>query len=205
MKGKIISRALFVFAAVTVLIFAASIVAGARQEKAIASKMLRLHVLANSDTSEDQELKLKVRDAVLSEAQTITDGASTLDEVKQRITSSIALLETAAKECLAANGCVLPVKVMLERCMFPTKNYGFFSLPAGEYEALRVMIGEAQGQNWWCVLFPPLCNAAASEEFVSAAAIAGISEENIALMEGKRVFKFRLAELFAYIRSLIQV
>ena len=178
--------------------------AGAAQEKDLASKFLRFHVLANSDSDEDQALKLKVRDAVLDKVQLITENTSSFEEAKAMVFAELSAIETAAKQCLAENGSTFTVSVNLEQCDFPTKNYGLFALPAGSYEALRVKIGEAAGQNWWCVLFPPLCSTATSEEFVQAAAVAGVSEEDIALLEGKRVFKFKLAELFAYLKELIR-
>ncbi len=203
MKMKIFGKAFTVLMLVIVLISLVSIFAGEKQKSGLESQLLRLHVIANSDSEEDQELKLKVRDAVLEKAGIIIKNADSVIEAKGLIELKLNTLENTAKRCLEENGCNLPVSMKLEKYEFPTKNYGVFSLPAGEYEALRVLIGEAEGQNWWCVLFPPLCNAAASEEFVSAAAAAGISEDDIALMEGKRVFRFRLTELFAYVRRLI--
>ena len=203
MKRKVFGRVFLALMASVVLMSLVLVYAGAAQEKDLASKFLRLHVIAHSDSAEDQALKLKVRDAVFDKVQLITENASTFKEAKAMVSSELSAIEQAAKQCLAENGSTYSVSVNVEKCSFPTKSYGLFSLPAGNYEALRVKIGEAAGQNWWCVLFPPLCSTATSEEFVQAAAAAGVCEEDIALLEGKRVFKFRLAELFAYLKELI--
>ena len=125
----------------------------------LADKVVRLHVLANSDSEEDQALKLEVRDAVLAQASETLQGITGREEACRRLTALLPELEKTAREVIAANGYAYGVRVELAETSFPTKTYDGFALPAGEYLALRVLIGEAAGQNWWCVVFPPLCTA----------------------------------------------
>ena len=129
----------------------------------LAEKVVRLHVLANSDSEEDQALKLKVRDAVLEQATETLRGADSQAEASRRLTDILPELEETAHAVITANGYDYGVRAELAETSFPTKEYDGFALPAGEYLALRVLIGEAAGQNWWCVVFPPLCTAAASD------------------------------------------
>ena len=123
----------------------------------LADKVVRLHVLANSDSEEDQALKLKVRDAVLARAAEVLEGTESREEACRRLTDILPELEKTAKAVISANGYDYGVRAELAETAFPTKDYDGFSLPAGEYLALRVLIGEAAGQNWWCVVYPPLC------------------------------------------------
>lgn len=123
----------------------------------LAEKVVRLHVLANSDSEEDQALKLKVRDAVLEQATETLRGADSQAEASRRLTDILPELEETARAVITANGYDYGVRAELAETSFPTKEYDGFALPAGEYLALRVLIGEAAGQNWWCVVFPPLC------------------------------------------------
>ena len=138
-------------------------------QRDLADKVVRLHVLANSDTEEDQALKLLVRDAVLEQS---ADRA----EAEIRLRESLPELEAIAEETVRANGYDYAVTAELEDTAFPTKEYDGFSLPAGEYLALRILIGEGAGQNWWCVVFPPLCTAA-SADVPETALAAGLTED----------------------------
>ena len=123
----------------------------------LAEKVVRLHVLANSDSEADQALKLKVRDAVLEQATETLRGADSQAEASRRLTDILPELEETARAVITANGYDYGVRAELAETSFPTKEYDGFALPAGEYLALRVLIGEAAGQNWWCVLYPSLC------------------------------------------------
>ena len=131
----------------------------------LAEKVVRLHVLANSDSEEDQALKLKVRDAVLEQATETLRGADSQAEASRRLTDILPELEETARVVITANGYDYGVRAELAETSFPTKEYDGFALPAGEYLALRVLIGEAAGQNWWCVVFPPLCTTASSDVY----------------------------------------
>ena len=148
--------ALLLALAVTILWGAASL----GQQEELGRKVIRLHVIANSDSPEDQALKLRVRDRVLARAQEILEQSADMEQAEQALTAALPELTREARETLAAEGCTQPVQARLEPAEFPTKDYDGFSLPAGKYLALRVIIGEGRGQNWWCVLYPGLCRAA---------------------------------------------
>ena len=125
--------------------------------------MLRLHVIANSDTARDQQLKLLVRDALLKEGAVYFDGAATVQNATQRLMPHFADLEKTAERVLRENDCTDNVHITLEETYFDTRQYGDFTVPAGKYMAMCVRIGAAQGKNWWCVMFPPLCLPAATK------------------------------------------
>ncbi len=120
-------------------------------------RLIRFHVLANSDAPEDQALKLKVRDRVIAEMNPKFEQSKSLDETREILQANLENIEAIAMEELQKNGSSDRVKAELGEVNFPTKNYGSITLPAGSYEALRIVIGRGQGANWWCVLFPPLC------------------------------------------------
>lgn len=120
-------------------------------------KLIRFHVLANSDSDEDQELKLKVRDAIIKYLQPKLIKSSSIKESEKIIKNEYKQLEKISKNIINENGYSYDVKVGIEYTNFPTKQYSNIVLPAGEYKALRIIIGDGQGRNWWCVMFPPLC------------------------------------------------
>ena len=167
-----------------------------RTQDELADKVVRLHVLANSDSEEDQALKLRVRNAVLEQATAILEQSADRREAESRLRGQLLELERIAAKEIAAEGYDYPVTVNLENTDFPTKEYDGFTLPAGEYLALRVIIGEGQGRNWWCVVFPPLCTAASADVPASALA-AGFSEEEVGLITEEDqcyVLKFKAVE-----------
>lgn len=139
-------------------------------ESDIYDNVLRLHVIANSDSENDQKLKLLVRDAVLCESQKLLEKVDTRSDAELIITENVELLKIAAEKAVWENGYDYPVAVELGKENYPTKNYESCAFPSGDYTSLRVMIGDAVGENWWCVLFPPLCLSAATdkESFTSA-------------------------------------
>lgn len=173
------------------LILVVALTAGASalaEQRILSDKVLRLHVIAASDSDADQQLKLLVRDAVL--------------EVANGETPDLAAIERAARGVIEREGYSYPVNVELGREDYPTRNYDTFALPAGNYNSLRVIIGGGEGKNWWCVLFPPLCVSTA-EEFEETARSAGLSDEEIALIskeDGAEV-RFRVAEWFQAVAS----
>ena len=131
-------------------------------EREIYDTVVRLHVLANSDTEEDQALKLKVRDAVLEVSAPMVEDCTTQAEAIDALTAHLSDLETAAAATITAEGYDYPVTVLLGEEDYPTRTYESCAFPAGTYVSLRVLIGDAEGQNWWCCLFPPLCLSAAT-------------------------------------------
>ncbi|MDE6591343.1 MAG: stage II sporulation protein R [Oscillospiraceae bacterium] len=164
---------------------------------ALAGQVLRLHVVANSDSDGDQALKLLVRDAVLEAATPLLDGISDRAAAEQALAPHLDELARAGAAALAARGCGDRVAVALADQWFPTKEYDGFSLPAGQYRALRVTIGKGAGRNWWCVVFPPLCLASVTESSVETAAEGVLSDDQVSLITGQDggyVLKFRLIE-----------
>ena len=131
-------------------------------EQKIYDTVVRLHVLANSDSEEDQALKLKVRDQVLEAAAPHLEECATQTEAVEILTSHLTDLEAAASAVIVAEGYDYPVTVLLGEEDYPTRTYESCAFPAGTYVSLRVLIGEGEGQNWWCCLFPPLCLSAAT-------------------------------------------
>lgn len=175
-----------------------------RTQDELAEKVVRLHVLANSDSEEDQALKLEVRDAVLSYAEGLLDPAADRREAEGLLRGQLLELEAAAEQTIRAAGYDYPVSVELANTEFPTRRYGGFLLPAGEYLALRVLIGEAEGQNWWCVVYPPLCTAA---EVSETALAAGFSEEQVHLItedSPRYTLKFKTVELWEALRQKLK-
>lgn len=133
-------------------------------EEKIYDSVVRLHVLANSDEDYDQALKLKVRDRLLEITSPIVTDCKSRDEAREKLSESFPELEAAALEVIRAEGYDYGVKVSLEDEYYPTRQYEDLCFPEGTYASLKVEIGEAQGKNWWCVLFPPLCLSAANAE-----------------------------------------
>ena len=133
-----------------------------RQQQRISDSMIRLHVVANSDNPGDQAIKFNVRDAVLSDAQELLQHTTSRDEAMNVLTSGLPQLTETANETLRQLGASDRATVTLKRELFGTRYYDTFTLPGGYYEALRVTIGEGDGKNWWCVVYPQLCLSARS-------------------------------------------
>lgn len=170
---------------------------GAEQDT-LAEKVVRLHVVANSDSETDQALKLKVRDAVLAEATPELQGLSR-QEALERLGERLPAIAQAAARVIEEEGYDYPVAVSLQEEAFPTKRYADFALPAGDYTALRVQIGSGGGQNWWCVVFPPLCMSSVEEVAAQPASADGLNGKELALITGESqgyVVKFKAMEFW---------
>lgn len=160
----------------------------------LAEQVIRLHVLANSDSQADQALKRYVRDQVLAQTTPLLEGVTSAPEAKAILQANLGLLTQTAQAAIAAQGYDYSVSVRLEETWFPTRQYQDVSLPAGNYQALRVLIGEAEGHNWWCVVFPSLCLPAVSEDSLAAA---GLSQQDSALIQEENpayTFQFHVVE-----------
>ena len=172
-------------------------------EAGLYDNVIRLHVLANSDSEEDQALKLTVRDAVLKKTQTLLENVDSKEEAEAILRQNLPVIEQTARDALRAAGAENTVTVELGQESYPTREYERLAFPAGEYLSLRVMIGEAEGQNWWCVLFPPLCLTAAtaqSEQETEAVCLsAGLSGEQYRMIadtdETKYKLRFKILEV----------
>lgn len=164
----------------------------------LSGKLLRLHVVANSDSDADQALKLEVRDAVLDCAAGYLENVSDVRAAEQVLGAHLAELAGAGQAVVREKGYDYAVRASLGTSHFPTKTYDGFALPAGDYRALRVTIGAGEGRNWWCVVFPTLCVSAASE-WQDTAVSGGLSDEDVRLMaeedEGY-VLRFKCLELW---------
>lgn len=159
-------------------------------ESEIYSSVLRLHVIANSDSEDDQNLKLLVRDAVLAEAQILLCNVYDRAKAEETVMQNIEILRSVAEKTVLDNGYDYPVAIELGKEEYPTKNYESCSFPAGEYTSLRILIGEAAGQNWWCVLFPPLCLSAATD--ADAFASVGITDNQYQIITDSESTKYKI-------------
>lgn len=174
-----------------------------QRQDALAQKMIRLHVIANSDSEADQALKLEVRDKVLDFTTTVLQRSADMEDAQVRLREELTRIETIARREIAAQGYDYPVTAQLASAEFPLKEYDGFSLPAGEYMALRLVIGEGEGRNWWCVVYPPLCTAAAAD-MPQTAIQAGLTGDDVSLITGEDtgyVLKFRSVELWEQLRQ----
>ena len=164
----------------------------------LAEKTIRLHVVANSDSAEDQAQKLQVRDAVLEKVAQITETCSDAASAKREIALHIDEIREAAQKETAYD-----VQVRLGTEQFETRYYDTFTLPAGEYPALRVNLGKAQGHNWWCVVFPSLCTAATSDALERTAAVGGFDSRETELIEGgEEAYELRFKS-FEWLQALL--
>ena len=173
--------------------------------KNISDSVFRLHVIANSDSDEDQALKLKVRDKLLEYMNSLCANTSSKEDAMRIANEHIDDFSKIAKDVISENGYDYDVEISVGECDFPTKNYGDVSLPAGIYDALRVKIGSANGHNWWCVMFPPLCFVDVSSGTVPEESKElledTMSDEEFDLItesdnNSEMNFKFKLVELF---------
>lgn len=174
----------------------------------IADSVFRLHVIANSDSEEDQTLKLKVRDELLSYMNTLAKDCSSKEEVVALAREHQEEFKAIAEKVISDNGFSYPVTIQIGESNFPTKTYGDISLPSGTYDALRVQIGEAKGKNWWCVMFPPLCFVDVSTGIVpddsKKEMQESLNDEEYDLIsktdDSEIHFKFKLIEFFQNLR-----
>lgn len=170
----------------------------------ISNNVFRLHVIAHSDSTEDQNLKYLVRDEIISYMNTICNNATDKTEAMKIASEHQETFYKIAKQVIIDNGYDYDVKIEIGNFNFPTKNYGDITLPAGNYDALKIEIGEAKGQNWWCVMFPPLCFVDVTSGIVPEESKDIIqnnlsSEEYVLISNNEDLdvkFKFKLVEFF---------
>lgn len=171
----------------------------------LSDAVFRLHVIANSDSDEDQALKLKVRDSLINYMNSIGSNCTTKEEAINLAIEHQEDFKNIAEQTILENGYNYNVKININNFYFPTKNYGDISLPAGNYDALRVEIGKAEGQNWWCVMFPSLCfidlNNGVVDNEAKENLKENLEEESYDVISDKSntevKFKFKLIEFFA--------
>lgn len=179
-----------------------SICSFAKTSEEIRSDVLRLHVIANSDTSVDQNLKLRLRDYILQEGKDIFNGSVNVENAVEKIEPVLPELEKSAKAFVNQAGFYYDVKISLSNEYFTTRTYETVTLPAGKYLALRVVIGSGEGHNWWCVMFPPMCVPAADkkDEIENV-----FSEKEIKLVESKPKYepRFKVVEIYEQLKEII--
>lgn len=187
-------------AVVTVIAAVFSVVSFASGCAEVRRDVLRLHVVGASDSEFDQSLKLKVRDAALEKGGELFDGTVTADEAEKIITPRIDELKAVAEEVLKENGCDYKVDITVGEEYFTTRCYEEFTMPAGVYTAVRVNIGSAEGKNWWCVMFPPLCLPAASAD-----ADAFFTDEEMKIVSSSPRYepRFKIVEIYESIKNKI--
>ncbi len=179
-----------------------SICSFAKTSEEVRSDVLRLHVIANSDTSVDQNLKLRLRDYILQEGKDIFNGSVNVENAVEKIEPVLPELEKSAKAFVNQAGFDYDVKISLSNEYFTTRTYETVTLPAGKYLALRVVIGSGEGHNWWCVMFPPMCVPAADkkDEIENV-----FSEKEIKLVESKPKYepRFKVVEIYEQLKEII--
>lgn len=187
-------------------------------ERAVYDSVVRLHVLANSDSEADQALKLKVRDDLLIFTAELLSDCKTRDEAAEKIRKNLALFTEKANESLRAHGSVYLAEAELGKEHYPTREYEGMAFPSGDYLSLRIKIGRAEGKNWWCVLFPPLCLSLASKSTGKEAKstdirdgfiAAGLTPEQYRIItesgsDGKYKIRFKILEIIEEIKAKIK-
>lgn len=176
----------------------------------IKDKMIRFHVIANSDSIEDQNIKLKVRDKVLEYIYPKLEGTSEIDKSREILKENDKEIKDIALKVLEENNYDYKVESTLSNEMFPVKSYGDITLPQGEYEAYRIILGDGKGQNWWCVMFPPLCFVDITRGEVSSEDTEEIMKKNLSEKEydivkrkdkSNIIFKSKIGELVKDIKT----
>lgn len=166
----------------------------------IRNNVIRLHILANSDDEDDQRVKILVRDALLSCGSELFDGEMNIENAEERLAKEKDILVKKANEVLAVNGFGYKANIFLTKEYFSTREYENFTLPAGEYLALKVILGKGEGHNWWCVMFPPLCLPAATQKS-NTEIILGENGADIISSPMKYEMRFKIIEIIEEIKN----
>ncbi len=178
-----------------VTIITSSFTVFAKECDNIRENVLRFHIIANSNTKEDQELKLKVRDRILELDKTLFENSSNFVDAKAVVEKNLDKIKQTAQDEIYKNGYSYEVKAQVCKMYFNTREYDTFTMPAGKYNAVRLTIGEAKGKNWWCVLYPPLCLPAASSKKELKDIL---SQQQINILEGKQKYEIKFATVEIY-------
>ena len=201
-KLKYIEKALLIGFVIAILFSFTSFTAFAAQCEQIPNEVFRLHVLANSDSEEDQVLKLKVRDRLLKETGELFSECTTKEEAMSTAKANIVYLEQVAQDEIYKQGYTYDVTVEVENIFFNNRQYDDITMPAGNYDALRVLIGEGTGENWWCVLFPAMCLPAAEKRDGMPELKDVLTDEQMSVVEGNQYeVKFKTVEIYESIKS----
>ncbi len=166
----------------------------------ISNEVFRLHILANSDSESDQNLKLKVRDNVLEYTEELFDSAKSKEKAENLISNNIQSICDCAYETVLSSGYNYTVKAEITNMYFTTRHYENFTLPSGMYDALRITIGKGEGHNWWCVMYPSICISAASDRDTKAKEVFDSQQYDI-VKNNQPEYKFKVVEIFEKICS----
>lgn len=167
----------------------------------ISDQVFRLHILANSDSAEDQQLKLKVRDEILKKGETVFASSNSLEETIELCKDNIALFQQTAEQCLKDNGSDHDVKVYVDKEYFNTREYDEITLPSGIYNALKIEIGQGKGHNWWCVMFPAICLSSVTDDELNK--YLSEDEQKLVNSDSKYEVRFKIVEIYEKLKSKI--
>jgi stage II sporulation protein R len=166
-----------------------------RGEEASPEDLIRLHIIANSDSAADQQLKYRVRDAVTAHLAPRLAGAASVDDARRIVTAQREEILRIARHTVAAGGAAYPVAIETGWFEFPLRTYGTLVLPPGRYETVRILLGAAEGKNWWCVLFPPLCFIDGTTVTAVPAVAGGTDGKTAPDKPGQVEIRWKLAEM----------
>lgn len=169
------------------------------RSESISTKVFRLHILANSDSDFDQELKLSVKDAILENSAKLFQSSSTLSQAIESAQSNIDTFRNIAKSVIEENGYTYNVDVTIDKEYFDTRYYDSFIMPAGMYNTMKIVIGEGKGHNWWCVMYPSVCISGCIDDFDKVLN----AQEKELLTSNKFIPKFKIIELYESIKNKI--
>lgn len=167
----------------------------------ISDQVFRLHILANSDSAEDQQLKLKVRDEILKKGETVFASSNSLEETIELCKNNIALFQQTAEQCLKDNGSDYEVKVYVDKEYFNTREYDEITFPSGIYNALKIEIGQGKGHNWWCVMFPAICLSSVTDDELNK--YLSEDEQKLVNSDSKYEVRFKIVEIYEKVKSKI--
>lgn len=167
----------------------------------ISDQVFRLHILANSDSAEDQQLKLKVRDEILKKGEKVFASSNSLEETIELCKNNIALFQQTAEQCLKNNGSDYDVKVYVDKEYFNTREYDEITLPSGIYNALKIEIGQGKGHNWWCVMFPAICLSSVTDDELNK--YLSEDEQKLVNSDSKYEVRFKIVEIYEKVKSKI--
>lgn len=192
---------IFVPIFLVILLITSYIVPFVETSDKISNEVFRLHILANSDTEEDQNLKLKVRDEILKSSQNLFLNCTSLEDVINVSTKNVDYFKSIAEKCIKDNGYNYNVNVYVDKEYFNTREYEKITLPSGIYNALKIEIGTAKGHNWWCVMFPAICLSAVSDEEIYEI----LDDDEIKLINSNEKYeiRFKIVEIYAKIKDSI--
>lgn len=196
MKKKI---AVFVPVFLAFILFICSFVPLITTGESISNKVLRLHIIANSDSDYDQNVKLKVRDEVLKLSVDMFADCKTLEDAKNVSQNNIDLIQSVANNTLSSLGCSEAATVAVAKEYFSTRIYDDFTLPAGIYDSIKIVIGNGEGHNWWCVMFPQVCLSGCTKDLED-----DLTDEEIKMIHSKDyIVKFKAVEIYEKLKYKI--